>query len=192
MRRIIRLTCLALTLGLAAPAAFAAPAAYVLEPEKSTVGFETDFGPDRITGSMPVLKADLTLDFASPANSTVDVTLNAAGAQASFPFATQAMRGPKVLDAGANPTIHFVSTRVRPSGDGAEVDGKITIRGVTKPVTLDARIYQQQGSAKGDLTHMTLRLTGSVNRSDFGAVGWSDMVGDEVRLDILARVQKAD
>lgn len=191
MNHAIRLICLALCLGLAAPA-LAAPAGYVLEPEKSTVGFQTDFGPDTITGSMPILKASLSLDFAAPANSSVDVTLDVAHAEASFPFATQAMRGPKVLDAAANPTIRFVSTRVRPAGDGATMDGNITIRGVTKPITLNAAIYQQKGSAAGDLSHLTLRLTGTIHRSDFGAVGWSDMVGDEVRLDIVARVQRAD
>ena len=191
MHHAIRLICLGLCLGLAAPA-LAAPAGYELEPEKSNVGFQTDFGPDHITGTMPVLKAALSLDFAAPANSTVDVTLDVAHAEASFPFATQAMRGPKVLDAAANPTIHFVSTRVRPAGDGAKVDGNITIRGVTKPITLDAAIYQQKGSAAGDLSHLTVRLTGTIRRSAFGAVGWSDMVGDEVRLDILARVQRTD
>lgn len=191
MNHAIRLICLGLCLGLAGPAR-AAPAGYVLEPEKSTVGFQTDFGPDRITGSMPVLKASLSLDFAAPANSSVDVTLDVAHAQASFPFATQAMRGPKVLDATANPTIRFVSTRVRSTGEGAKVDGNITIRGVTKPITLDAAIYQQKGSAAGDLSHLTLRLTGTIHRSDFGATGWNDMVGDEVRLDILARVARED
>lgn len=189
MRHTIRLA--ALLLGLAAPA-LAAPAAYVLEPDKSSVGFQTDFGPDKINGTMPVLKADLMLDFDAPANSRVDVSVDAGHAQASFPFATQAMRGPKVLDAGQFPTIRFVSTRVRPSGDGARIDGDITIRGVTKPASFDARIYQQQGSAAGDLSHLSLRLTGTVHRSDFGAVGWSDMVGDEVRLDILARVRKTN
>lgn len=191
MRHAIRLLCLGLALGLAPPAR-AAPAGYALEPEKSTVGFETDFGPDRITGTMPVLKADLRLDFAAPANSAVDVTLDVANAQASFPFATQALRGPKVLDAAANPTIRFVSTRIRPAGDGASVEGNITIRGVTRPIALTAAIYQQKGSAAGDLSHLTVRLTGTVHRSAFGAVGWNDMVGDAVRLDILARVQKTD
>ena len=37
--------------------------AYVLQPAASTVGFETDFGPDKITGRMPVSQADLNLDF---------------------------------------------------------------------------------------------------------------------------------
>jgi polyisoprenoid-binding protein YceI len=41
----------------------AAPADYALEPETSTVGFQTDFGKDHITGKMPITKADITLDF---------------------------------------------------------------------------------------------------------------------------------
>lgn len=181
----------ALAAVLAVPAA-AAPVAYVLEPEKSTVGFETDFGPDRITGRMPVASADLMLDFQAVTNSRIAVTLDVAHAEASFPFASQAMRGPKVLDAEAHPTITFRSNRVRADGDGALVDGDITIRGVTRPVTLAARLYRQQGTEAGDLSLLTVSLKGKVRRSDFGATGWSDMVGDEVRLDILARVARAE
>ena len=45
----------------------------------------------------------------------VAVTLDVSGAEASFPFATQARKGPKVLDAGSYPQIPFVSTAVRPT-----------------------------------------------------------------------------
>jgi polyisoprenoid-binding protein YceI len=173
-------------------AALAAPARYALDEQASTVGFETDFGPDRITGRMPVTRADLTLDFVKVANSHVDVTLDVSNAQASFPFAAQAMKGPKVLDARKYPEITFASTDVRASGQGAKIQGNVTIRGVTRPVTLDAVIWRKQGSAEGDLSHLTVRLTGSVNRSDFGATGWNDMVGDQVRLDILARVVRQE
>jgi polyisoprenoid-binding protein YceI len=173
-------------------AAEAVPATYVLQPEASTVGFETDFGPDHITGRMPVTRADLTLDFDKVANSTVKVTLDVSGAQASFPFAAQAMKGPKVLDARSFPEITFASTSVRAAGAGARVDGNVTIRGVTRPMTLTANIYQQQGSAEGDFSHLTVRLQGAVKRSAFGATGWNDMVGDEVRLDILARIERKD
>jgi polyisoprenoid-binding protein YceI len=173
-------------------ATLAAPARYALDEQASTVGFETDFGPDRITGRMPVTRADLTLDFVKVANSHVDVTLDVSNAQASFPFAAQAMKGPKVLDARKHPEITFASTDVRASGQGAKVQGNVTIRGVTRPVTLDAVIWRKQGSAVGDLSHLTVRLTGSVNRSDFGATGWNDMVGDQVRLDILARVVRQE
>ena len=117
----------ALLLALAGPA-LSAPASYVLEPTASSVGFETDFGPDRITGRMPVTRADLTIDFDQVSNSTVAVTIDVQNAEASFPFAAQAMKGPKVLDAKTWPEITFASTSVRPAGDGATVDGNVTIR----------------------------------------------------------------
>ncbi|MFY8145212.1 MAG: hypothetical protein ACOVME_01310, partial [Rhodobacter sp.] len=79
----------ALLLALVGPA-LSAPARYVLEPAESSVAFETDFGPDRITGRMPVTRADLTLDFDQLSNSTVAVTIDVQNAEASFPFAAQA------------------------------------------------------------------------------------------------------
>ena len=85
---------LLLLLALAAPAA-ASPASYVLEPDISSVAFETDFGPDHITGKMPLLRADLSLDFDQVARSKVDVAVDVTGADGSFPFAAQAMKGPR-------------------------------------------------------------------------------------------------
>ena len=170
----------------------AAPTSYTIEAEKSKVGFETDFGPDKITGAMPVTRADLVLDFANVANCTVRVSLDISSATASFPFATQALKGPKVLNAKEYPTITFVSTAVRAKGDGAEVTGALTIRGVTKPAVLQAQIYRQDGFQEGDYSHLSILLTGAVSRSAYGASGWADMVGDEVRLRILARIARVD
>ncbi len=63
-------------LPLAGPAD-AAPVRYSLDAARSTVRFEADFGPDRITGEMPVGAADLTLDFADVTRSRVAVRLDA-------------------------------------------------------------------------------------------------------------------
>jgi polyisoprenoid-binding protein YceI len=172
--------------------AIAAPADYVLEPEASIVGFETDFGEQDITGRFPITQANLTLDFDSAANSTIDVILDVSRATASFPFAADALKGSNVLDARNHPTIRFVSTRIRAAGDGATVQGNLTIRGVTQPVTLDAQIFRQQGYAEGDMSHLTVQLRGAVQRSAFGATGFADMVGDEVRLDIRARIARLE
>ncbi len=194
-RRLIVVAAATLALGRAAGFGFVTPAraaalSYTLDAARSTVRFETDFGPDKITGEMPVSAADVILDFADVANCRVAVRLDVSAANASFPFAAQALKGPKVLDAGSHPEIIFQSTAVTRNGDGARVAGNITIRGVTRPIVLDAAIYRQSGSAAGDLSHLSIRLTGSVKRSDFGATGWADMVDDEVRLDILARVDQ--
>ncbi len=168
------------------------PVRYALDAAQSIVAFETDFGPDKISGDMPVDTAELMLDFDKVANSQIDVRLGAAAASASFPFAAQALKGPKVLDTGNHPDIHFESTAIKPTKDGAAVQGNLTIRGVTRPVTLDAIIWRQKGTEAGDLSRLTLRLTGRVNRSDYGATGWADMVGDEVRIIITARISRTE
>lgn len=165
----------------------AATVAYKMNAE-STVTFETDFGPDKITGTIPLQKADLQLDFDNVRNCSVDVALDVTGATASFPFAAQALKGPKVLDAKEHPQMTFTSTSVRLVGDAADVTGNLTIRGVTKAVTLRAQLFRPQGSTATDLDQLTVKLSGRVNRSDFGATGWADMVGDEVRILITASI----
>lgn len=185
MRRLALAILLALGL---APALQAGTVAYQMDAANSTVAFETDFGPDKITGAIPLEKADLNLDFANVTNCTVDVALDVTGATASFPFAAQALKGPKVLAAKDHPRMTFTSTSVKGDGDAAQITGNLTIRGVTREVTLTARLFRPQGSTADDLDHLTVKLTGRVNRSDFGATGWADMVGDEVRIEITAQI----
>ncbi len=189
------LTLLPVLLGLGLPLGgsplHAEPVPYTLQAARSVVGFETDFtGGILITGRMPVAEADLRIDFDAVAASRFDVTVDAAKASTSNPLATEAMTGAKVLAVRDFPTIHFASTRVRAKGAGAEVTGDMTIRGVTKPVTMTARIYRQKGTVEGDRTNLSILLTGAISRSAFGAAGFPDMVGDEVRLKILARITK--
>jgi len=184
----LRFLVLAASLALMGPPAFAKVVDYALDPSASTVAFETDFGPDVITGTIPLLTADVALDFEQVRNCTVSVSLDVTGATASFPFAAQALKGPKVLDATSFPQLTFESTSVAPKGEAAAVTGNLTIRGVTHPVTFLAEISRPKGSAEGDVSRLTVRLTGAVNRSDFGATGWLDMVGDEVRIIITARI----
>ncbi len=171
-------------------AAVAVPRHYSLDTQQSKVAFAWDFGKDEVRGAMPVLRADLTLDFDSVAKSHVVVAVDVQRAEAGFPFASQAMKGPKVLDAKRFPQIRFASTRIRRQGDGAVIEGNVTVRGVTRPMQFEAAIYRQRGTDPGDLTRLAIMLTGAVNRSEFGASGWPDLVGDQVRLHILAYVQQ--
>lgn len=179
-----------LLLALFAAPLWAAPLHYLLEPDKSQVNFEWDFGADVIKGTMPVARAELTIDFARVSNSKVDVDVDVRGIRAGFPFASQAMKSPKVLNAKRFPFIHFVSTKVRKNGAGALVEGNITVRGVTRPITLMAEIFRQFGTEENDLSKLTIILTGTLDRTEFGATGWADFAGNEVRLRIVARIQQ--
>jgi polyisoprenoid-binding protein YceI len=164
----------------------------VLEPAKSNVGFEVEVGQSPLKGTMPVTRADIVLDFDSAAASRVLVTLDPGQAQMGLPFATQAMRGPDILAADRFPEIRFESTRVRPTETGAEVEGLLTIRGVTKPVVLAALLTRPQGTAPGYRDELTIRLTGAVSRQAFGASGYAELVGDAVQLRVTAHIRLED
>jgi polyisoprenoid-binding protein YceI len=184
-----------LCLTLAACAAFPALAdaiPYRLDPGASTVAFGYSLGGTPLRGTMPVAAADIALDFDRAAGSRVQVVLDVGAAEAGNPMATEAMRSAGVLDAAAHPEIRFESTAIRAEGQGAEVEGRLTIRGVTRPVRLAAEIYRPPGSTEGDLSRLTVVLRGTVARSDFGATGFADLVADPVTLDIVARLVRSD
>ena len=180
-----------LLLSFTVSAASADPISYTLDAAESRVGFTWFFGSDPVQGRMPVSDADVAIDFDRVSNSRVNVTLDLAGVQAGFPFASQALKAENMLWAAEHPSLAFVSTRVAPDGTGAKILGDLTMRGVTRPVELDATIFRKQGTSAGERDELAIRLTGSVSRSAFGASGWSGEVGDEVKLDILAVIERA-
>lgn len=187
-----RLACSALAAALLSAPLSAAPVPYRLDASQSDVGFEVTMNGAPLKGRMGVAGADITLDFDSAVNSRIRVTLDAAGAEMGLPFATEAMRSPPVLDTARFPVLTFESRRIRSSGDGATVEGDITIRDVTRPITFDARIFRPEGSQPGARDELTVRLTGQLSRAAFGAGGYPDLIADPVRIDIRAHILAAD
>ncbi|MEM9970069.1 MAG: YceI family protein [Pseudomonadota bacterium] len=173
-------------------AAGADPVAYRLNTAESRVGFTWFFGENPIRGRMPVESADIYLDFASVSRSSVDVSLDVASAEAGFPFASDALKAPNVLWAERFPLIEFESTEVSQRGTGATLRGSLTIRGVTRPITLNATVFRRQGAALGERENLAVRMTGALSRAAFGADGWPNEVGDRVELDILAVIDRAE
>ncbi len=186
----------ALILMLTPVAGFAAPASYNLQSDRSEVGFVYSLSGAPNRGSMPVRNARIIIDLDQFSNSSADVTVDVTRARTGLIFATEALKANSVLNASAHPTIRFQSTAIRPDNPrnlsaGGKIDGLLTIRGVTRPVTLNAAVFRQQGTAEGDLSQLSFRISGTVRRSDFGATGYSDIVDDVINLDIAARVIRA-
>ncbi|MCI5097618.1 MAG: YceI family protein [Rhodobacteraceae bacterium] len=176
---------------------WAAPRAYRLLPDQSRVGFNFFVGGGKQSGTMPVRSADIVVDPNRLAASQVAVELDVTRARTGIFLATQAMTGPEVLDAKRFPTIRFRSTRIRLAQDGrlsggAQIDGELTIRDVTRPVSLAANLYRTAGSAPEDLDQLSIRLTGTVSRKAFGASGHADLVEDRVELDVQAVIHVTD
>jgi polyisoprenoid-binding protein YceI len=107
--------------------------------------------------------------------------------------------GPEFFDAERHPEIGFRSTAVRLVDDGrAEVDGELTIRGVTRPVTSDGYYAPPRPSSFGEVAGLQLQTV--FDRREFGfdwqmelpgggnAVGWDVLVD----IDLLLRRDDGD
>lgn len=179
-----------LCLYLGASMALAAPQKYRLNNDRSTVEFIFTVDGARQRGKMPVAAADMQIDLGSIADSRVSVTLKASALRTGIIFATQALKAPNMLDTKQHPTITFRSTSIRGTPGAATVTGDLTVRGVTRPVTLQAGLYRQQGSDAQDRDHLTILLTGAISRAAFGLVGYDGIVDDQIGLRILAEIDK--
>lgn len=102
------------------------------------------------------------------------------------------------FDAENHPKMTFESTSVKKTSDfEMQVKGNLTLRGVTKEVTLDI-IYNGIVSGFGDIKVAGFEVTGKINRFDFG-LQWNALteaggivVSNEVKIEILAELNKVN
>lgn len=104
------------------------------------------------------------------------------------------LKSPEFFDAATYPKISFKSTSLTKDGDDYKLNGELTIKDVTKPVTLDAEFGGSAGDFYGN-TKAGFEITGKINRKEFGLV-WdgvteagSIVVGEDIKL--LINVQFA-
>lgn len=174
---------------LCAPAA-AAPEAWRLDTVRSSVGFTYEMAQGDNRGTMPVKSAEMRIDLRALGKSTVVVSLDAAGARAGFFLATQAMRGPEVLDTARHPEITFRSTAITGTLRAARIEGQLSVRGISRPVVLMAGLYRTPETDVARLDKLTVLLTGEIDRHEFDASGFPGLVGPTIGLRILARMER--
>lgn len=173
-----------------ATAATAAPIKYNVDDTQTDVNFIYTFGDKDIEGAFNDYTIDIAIDFDALKNSTVSVKLKTQTATGGFIFGTQAMRSKKILSAREFPEITFVSKSVTGAGDTANILGDITVRGVTKPLTLTAQLFRPKGSDVGERDNLIMKIIGTLDRFEFGADGYAKEVGSDLNINISAAIQK--
>jgi polyisoprenoid-binding protein YceI len=81
------------------------------------------------------------------------------------------LRSSDFFDVETSPKLTFVSTAIRPAGEDLAVDGELTIRGITKPITLDVEVGGFAADPYGGY-RAGFSARGEINRRDFG-VNWN-------------------
>lgn len=168
----------------------AEPVAYDLDLAQSRVEFTYQFGEDSVTGQFPDFAVDLLLDFDDVPNSSVTAVLQTGSVKGGFVFATQALRGPQVLDVEQFPDIRFRSEKILVRGTDIIVDGQITVRGIQLPITMTVRLFRATGSLPTERDDLTLVMTGQIDRNDFEASGFPDFVGPILEITITAKINR--
>lgn len=139
-----------------------------------------EFG--KTTGTIHLDEADLT-------RSSVEATIDAATVSTRNPDRDAHLRSPDFFDVARYPTVTFRSTRVEKAAAGAlQVTGDLTLRGVTRPVTLQVTVSPEVKGMGGE-TRRGFSATTRINRQDYG-LRWSKMVeagpvaADEVTISL--------
>lgn len=119
------------------------------------------------------------------AASSVDVTVGLDTLDLGDATWKEHVSAEKWLDAANFPTARFVSTDVRPTGDASfDLVGELTLKGVTRPVTLHATINKAGPHPFTKKPALGVSATGTIRRTEFGVSEFAPMVSDEVQLRI--------
>ncbi len=130
---------LALPLALVAARPFAAPKPHVIDKAHSQINFIADSRLISARGHFATWDAEISLDAANLASSSVTITIDAASIDTRVDRRDTHLKSADFFDVETHPKITFTSTAVRPKAEGQlDIEGDLTIRGTTKRITVPA------------------------------------------------------
>ncbi len=142
-------------------------------------------------GEFTDFDAKLTLDPAAPAKSSLNATINVQSVSTNDADLDKHLKAPDFFDADKFPTSTFVSTSVQPTGPTtAKVTGNFTLKGVTKPLTLDVTLVGAGPHPMSKKPVAGFSAVGTIKRSDYGVSYGVPMVADNVKLQISGEFNK--
>jgi polyisoprenoid-binding protein YceI len=175
-----------------------AAGSYAADPGHTLVSWRVNhFGFNDYFGLFGDITGTLNIDPAKPNASKVEMTIPIAKVTtASAGLTSHLLRAGK--DGGkpdffgpAPADAKFVSTSVMAKGNTAKIMGNLTMNGVTKPVTLDAKFTGAGNNPFNKKATVGFEATTTIKRSDFGVNYALPMIGDAVKLDISVAFEKA-
>ena len=182
----------ALLMVLGAAAATAEPMPFKIDPGHSLVGFNVRHFFSRTPGRFKEFSGTIQFDEKNLAASSVEVTIQAASINTENERRDNDLRSPNFFNTDTFPTLTFKSTKVVPGPEKSFlIYGDLTIRGITKPVTLESTLMGVGQVGMGGRPPRTIagfEAKTTINRKDFGIV-WNrtldqggTMLGDEVAI----------
>ena len=179
----------------------AAATTWTIDPAHSTVGFAVKHMMfTAVRGRFTDVKGTIQLTDDDPGASSIAVEIGAASIDTGVDQRDGHLRSADFLDVEKFPTLTFRATRVdgqlAKEGDRFTIAGELTIRGVTKPVKLDA-VFEGSGKDPWGGTRSGARATTTIDRREWGLT-WNQaleaggiLVGNDIRIEIELQAVKA-
>ncbi len=185
-----QLAILALAAATAAPV-FAAPETYSIEGTHTYPRFSySHFGYSTQLSRFNKTTGTIVFDQAAKTGS-VDIVIDTKSVDTGYATFDEHIQGEDFLDTAKYPTATFKSTKVVFEGDKpVAVEGNLTLKGVTKPVTLTLTSFQAMPHPMMKKDAIGANAYTIVKRSEFNAGKHAPYVGDEVRIDIAVEAIK--
>ena len=181
----------AFILAAAAASAMAAPETFVVDGghtfprfSYSHLGFSTQLSHfNKTTGKVVFDKVAKT--------GSVDIVIDTKSVDTGFATFNDHIQGEDFLDTAKYPTATFKSTKVIFEGDKpAKIEGNLTIKGVTKPVTLTVTSFLAMPHPMQKKDAIGANAFTMIKRTEFNAGKYAPHVGDDVRIDIAIEAIK--
>ena len=171
---------------------FAFGATYQIDPDHSNFQFKVrHMTVSNVKGEFKKIRGDATIDDSNITGLTVEVHIDAASVNTDHARRDDHLRGEDFFYVAKYPTITFVSKKVtRVDATRLKVIGDLTMRGVTKEITVDVEGPTPEVKDPGGNIRRDATGTSKINRKDFG-IAWSKVldggglvVGDEVNISV--------
>ncbi|HCT1897529.1 TPA: polyisoprenoid-binding protein [Acinetobacter baumannii] len=182
-----------LAVALASTVTLAAPVDYKIDPTHTATVFSWNhFGFSTPSANFSDIQGVIKVDNAKPANSSVNVTIPLSSVNTNVPALDKEFQEEAWFNAAKYPNITFKSTKVETKDKKHfKITGDLTVKGITKPVVLDAVLNKQGEHPMAKVPAIGFNATTSFNRSDFGLGNYVPNVGDKITLNITTEATAA-
>ena len=141
---------------------------YVIDPTHTRLGFSVRHAMvTTVRGQFSEFTGTATIDNANPANSRVHLAIETGSIETGVADRDAHLRSADFFDADNNKQVTFTSTHVQRDGVDWVITGDLTIKDVTKPVTI---VFEPTGSARDPFGNLRVGFEGgtTINRKDWG------------------------
>ena len=184
---------LGLAVAITSTLALAAPVDYKIDPAHTATVFSWNhFGFSTPSANFSDIQGVIKVDNAKPANSSVDVTIPVSSVNTNVPALDKEFQQEGWFNAAKYPNITFKSTKVETKDKKHfKITGNLTVKGITKPVVLDAVLNKQGEHPMAKVPAIGFNATTSFNRSEFGIGNYVPNVGDKITVNITTEATAA-